>query len=105
MALFATTISATALTYRMDPNEKACFFTDVGQKGSKIAFYFAVCFLSSGLFSLSLERGEKGWGCSRDGEMEVWWSMEHIRASDDGNAYDVDCNSNDGNHRIKKGIC
>jgi hypothetical protein len=42
-ALFATSISATALTYKMQPNEKACFFTNVAQKGAKIAFYFAVC--------------------------------------------------------------
>ncbi|KAF2436932.1 supernatant protein factor, C-terminal domain-containing protein [Tothia fuscella] len=41
-ALMASTISATALTYKMQPNEKACFFTDVAQKGAKIAFYFAV---------------------------------------------------------------
>jgi hypothetical protein len=42
LALFATSISATALTYKMQPNEKACFFTNVAQKGAKIAFYFAV---------------------------------------------------------------
>ena len=42
LALFASSISATALTYKMQPNEKACFFTDVAQKGAKIAFYFAV---------------------------------------------------------------
>ncbi len=34
--------SATALTYKLTPNEKACFFTDVKQEGAKIAFYFAV---------------------------------------------------------------
>lgn len=34
--------SATALTYKMAPNEKACFFTQVDQQGVKIAFYFAV---------------------------------------------------------------
>ncbi|MCJ1441057.1 MAG: hypothetical protein MMC23_001543 [Stictis urceolatum] len=34
--------SATALTYRLSPNEKACFFTWVKDKGSKVAFYFAV---------------------------------------------------------------
>ena len=46
LALFATSISATALTYKMQPNEKACFFTNVAQKGAKIAFYFAVCLAS-----------------------------------------------------------
>ncbi|MCJ1430446.1 hypothetical protein MMC29_008364, partial [Sticta canariensis] len=35
-------ISATALTYKLTPNEKACFFTFVDQKGAKLAFYFAV---------------------------------------------------------------
>lgn len=39
--LFAIS-SATALTYKLTPNEKACFFTDVKQEGAKIAFYFAV---------------------------------------------------------------
>jgi len=42
LALFASSISATALTYKLQPNEKACFFTNVAQKGAKIAFYFAV---------------------------------------------------------------
>ncbi|KAI9880924.1 MAG: hypothetical protein M1830_009992 [Pleopsidium flavum] len=35
-------VSATALTYKLTPNEKACFFTFVEHKGAKIAFYFAV---------------------------------------------------------------
>ncbi|MCJ1269690.1 hypothetical protein MMC22_009582, partial [Lobaria immixta] len=35
-------ISATALTYKLAPNEKACFFTFVEEKGAKLAFYFAV---------------------------------------------------------------
>jgi len=38
-------ISATALTYKLVANEKACFFTDVKQQGAKIAFYFAVSLL------------------------------------------------------------
>jgi hypothetical protein len=37
--------SATALTYKLAPNEKACFFSWVDQKDAKIAFYFAVCSL------------------------------------------------------------
>ena len=49
--LLATIISyvhATALTYKLAPNEKACFFADVlpAQANAKIAFYFAVCFAS-----------------------------------------------------------
>ncbi|KAI9807088.1 MAG: hypothetical protein M1825_005805 [Sarcosagium campestre] len=34
--------SATALTYQLQPNEKACFYSWVEQKNAKIAFYFAV---------------------------------------------------------------
>jgi hypothetical protein len=54
LALFASTITATALTYKLQPNEKACFFADVKQKQAKIAFYFAVCqlLLSSPLLSI-----------------------------------------------------
>ncbi|KAI4180378.1 MAG: hypothetical protein L6R41_007274 [Letrouitia leprolyta] len=35
-------VSATALTYKLQPNEKACFFSYAEQKGLKLAFYFAV---------------------------------------------------------------
>ncbi|KAF2140343.1 uncharacterized protein K452DRAFT_289087 [Aplosporella prunicola CBS 121167] len=42
VALFATAVSSTALTYRLLANEKSCFFTHVEQKGLKVAFYFAV---------------------------------------------------------------
>ncbi|QDS68775.1 hypothetical protein FKW77_005302 [Venturia effusa] len=42
LALFVTSISATALTYKVQPYEKACFFANVDHKGAKIAFYFAV---------------------------------------------------------------
>ncbi|KAI9676400.1 MAG: hypothetical protein M1817_000557 [Caeruleum heppii] len=42
VAYLASLISATALTYKLTPNEKACFFTFVEQKGAKVAFYFAV---------------------------------------------------------------
>jgi hypothetical protein len=35
-------VSATALTYKLVPNEKACFFTWAGYPNSKVAFYFAV---------------------------------------------------------------
>lgn len=34
--------SATALTYKLVPNEKECFYTYVDKKDAKIAFYFAV---------------------------------------------------------------
>lgn len=34
--------SATALTYKMAPNERECFYSHVEQEGAKVAFYFAV---------------------------------------------------------------
>lgn len=42
LACIIPLISATALTYKLAPNEKACFFTFVEEKGAKLAFYFAV---------------------------------------------------------------
>jgi hypothetical protein len=48
MGLLATAIpsvSATALTYKLDANEKACFFAEVDQVDAKVAFYFAVSLL------------------------------------------------------------
>ncbi|KAI8933297.1 hypothetical protein NX059_009922 [Plenodomus lindquistii] len=41
-ATLATTVHATALTYRLEAHEKACFFAHVENKGTKVAFYFAV---------------------------------------------------------------
>lgn len=38
----AALVAATALTYRLAPSERACFYTNVETEGSKIAFYFAV---------------------------------------------------------------
>ncbi|KAF2865810.1 emp24/gp25L/p24 family/GOLD-domain-containing protein [Massariosphaeria phaeospora] len=42
LAYFASAVSGTALTYKLDAHEKACFFANVEQKGTKVAFYFAV---------------------------------------------------------------
>ena len=39
---YCTAVYATALTYRLDAHEKACFFSNVDIKGTKVAFYFAV---------------------------------------------------------------
>ena len=39
---YCTAVYATALTYRLDAHEKACFFANVEHKGTKVAFYFAV---------------------------------------------------------------
>lgn len=37
-----SSVSATALTYKMAPAEKQCFYSHVEQENAKIAFYFAV---------------------------------------------------------------
>ncbi|KAI9047230.1 hypothetical protein LZ554_008684 [Drepanopeziza brunnea f. sp. 'monogermtubi'] len=42
LACLSPIVSATALTYKLSANERACFFSNIEQKGSKIAFYFAV---------------------------------------------------------------
>jgi len=42
LSALVTFTSATALTYKLVPNEKECFYTYVEKPGSKIAFYFAV---------------------------------------------------------------
>jgi hypothetical protein len=44
-ACLITNVAATALTYKLDANEKACFHTTTKKQGEKIAFYFAVSFL------------------------------------------------------------
>jgi hypothetical protein len=42
LACISPLVSATALTYKLAVNEKACFFSNIVNKGAKIAFYFAV---------------------------------------------------------------
>ncbi|CAK4019142.1 related to ERP2-p24 involved in membrane trafficking [Lecanosticta acicola] len=42
LGLLTTFTSATALTYKMTPNEKECFYAHVDKVGAKITFYFAV---------------------------------------------------------------
>lgn len=42
LAWIVSVVSATALTYKISANEKACFYTFSEKKGAKIAFYFAV---------------------------------------------------------------
>lgn len=42
VACFISTAYATALTYRLEAHEKACYFAHVEHKGTKLAFYFAV---------------------------------------------------------------
>lgn len=42
LATFASNVAATALTYKLEANEKACFHSNVEHPNSKIAYYFAV---------------------------------------------------------------
>ena len=42
LGIFASCVSATALTYKLPPSGKECFFANVEQKQAKVAFYFAV---------------------------------------------------------------
>lgn len=48
--------SATALTYKLTPNEKECFYTHVVKQDAKVAFYFAV--QSGGSFDSALRRSQ-----------------------------------------------
>lgn len=41
-AYLISSVTATALTYHLAANERACFYANVEQVGAKIAFYFAV---------------------------------------------------------------
>jgi hypothetical protein len=38
----ASPVVSTALTYKLGPNERQCFYTFVERSGAKVAFYFAV---------------------------------------------------------------
>ncbi|KAI5365283.1 Putative transmembrane emp24 domain-containing protein [Septoria linicola] len=42
LGLLTSYASATALTYKLTPNEKECFYAHVDQLNAKVAFYFAV---------------------------------------------------------------
>ncbi|KYK61570.1 endosomal cargo receptor [Drechmeria coniospora] len=42
IAWMATDVVATALTYHLPANEKACFYTETKKDNEKVAFYFAV---------------------------------------------------------------
>lgn len=44
LACLVSSVTATALTYRLEANEKACFYKFVDQRNTKVAFYFAVSF-------------------------------------------------------------
>ncbi|KAJ1303815.1 hypothetical protein OPQ81_008237 [Rhizoctonia solani] len=56
VALFAgavASVSATALTTTVPPNQRLCFYADVDKEGEKIGFYFAV--QSGGDFDIDFE--------------------------------------------------
>lgn len=42
LGCIATFTSATALTFKLHPNAKECFYAHNSQVGSKMSFYFAV---------------------------------------------------------------
>lgn len=42
VATLIPSVTATALTYKLEAHEKACFYADVPQADVKVAFYFAV---------------------------------------------------------------
>jgi hypothetical protein len=44
LVLSPNAVNATALTYKIDANEKGCFYAWVDKVGEKVAFYFAVSF-------------------------------------------------------------
>ncbi|KAK0635240.1 emp24/gp25L/p24 family/GOLD-domain-containing protein [Bombardia bombarda] len=60
--------TATALTYKLIANEKACFYTATSKKGEKIAFYFAV--QSGGSFDVDYEVTGPGGKGIMDGQKE-----------------------------------
>jgi hypothetical protein len=45
LAALVSSVSSTALTYKLEANEKACFYASVDQVNAKVAFYFAVRFM------------------------------------------------------------
>lgn len=47
MAIMATNVAATALTYKLSANEKACFYATTKNENEKVAFYFAVSWRQS----------------------------------------------------------
>jgi hypothetical protein len=77
LAYLSSLVSATALTYKLSANEKACFYSYVENKGAKVAFYFAVS--SPLLPSLSLRRIgiEIGIGIGTGAATRDWrWQIE-----------------------------
>ncbi|KAI1080655.1 emp24/gp25L/p24 family/GOLD-domain-containing protein [Whalleya microplaca] len=68
LAWLISLASATALTYKLQANERACFFAAPEKIGAKIAFYFAV--QSGGSFDIDYEVTGPGDKVILDGEKE-----------------------------------
>ncbi|KAI1256090.1 hypothetical protein MGN70_002251 [Eutypa lata] len=68
LAWIVSVVSATALTYKVSANEKACFYTISEKKGAKIAFYFAV--QSGGSFDINYDVTGPGDKVIMEGEKE-----------------------------------
>jgi hypothetical protein len=47
LCLLPACVKATALTYNVPANEKACFFIWNDKPGKKVGFYFAVTYIKS----------------------------------------------------------
>lgn len=73
-------VSATALTYKLTPNEKACFFSYVDEKGAKLAFYFAVTF----------PHPRPPSSHTRPKIYKVQWLMHTLYQVQSGGSFDVD---------------
>ncbi|RKO95937.1 hypothetical protein CAUPRSCDRAFT_1401, partial [Caulochytrium protostelioides] len=61
-------VSATTLTYRMAPHERACFYVQAQAPQEKLAFYFAV--QSGGNFDIDYEVTNPAGGVVLDGQKE-----------------------------------
>ncbi|KAK9473232.1 emp24/gp25L/p24 family/GOLD-domain-containing protein [Dipodascopsis tothii] len=68
LAAMAATAAATALTYNVAANERACFYSQVHQPGLKVAFYFAV--QSGGSFDIDYSVSSPSLKVVLDGEKE-----------------------------------
>lgn len=79
MGALITFTSATALTYKLAPNEKECFYTYVAKPGAKIAFYFAV--QSGGSFD-GMHNDSRSWVISADVPVQlIMLCMDRVRRS------------------------
>ncbi|KAI9205906.1 endosomal cargo receptor [Polychytrium aggregatum] len=73
-------VQATTLTYRVQPHERACFYTLSSYQGEKIAFYFAV--QSGGQFDIDFEvtdpRNEVIISANRERQVDYVFSAKHV---------------------------